>query len=164
MNADLCSRSEYVVLRTAGKIANHFLWSNSGDDTDSVPDYTSGNTIPDNANYAAHNGAFACCAGGGDRTSLACPAGSTEQGGICVTKVNNSGATWINAARDCATKGGHICTVSQNYKLRSISYITGGGTWSSNMEDCDGSSSSCGNGSVGDNINPNAGYTYACCL
>ncbi len=167
LNADLCNRSEMVTLRTAGKISANFFWANSADDTDSQVDYGAagnGAHTPDNVNFDDHQGAFACCAQGGDRTGLACPAGSTEQSGICVTKVNNTGATFVNAAKDCATTGGHLCTVSQNYKLRSVGYITGGGTWSSNMEDCDGASSSCGNGSVGDNINPAANFTYACCL
>ena len=166
MNADLCSRSELVILRTVGKISTGFFWSNSADDTDGVSDYgaNAGGAAPDNSNFAVHNGAFACCAGGGDRVGLACPAGSTDQGGICVTKVNNSGTNFINASRDCSVTGGRLCTVSQNKRLRDIGYITGGGTWSSNMEDCDGSSGSCGNGSVGDNINANSTFTYACCL
>ncbi|MSP92235.1 MAG: hypothetical protein EXR79_10610, partial [Myxococcales bacterium] len=167
LNADLCNRSEMVTLRTAGKISANFFWANSADDTDGQSDFGaagSGATTPNNVNFDDHQGAFACCAQGGDRTTLACPAGSTDQSGVCVTKVNNSGNIFVNAAKDCATTGGHLCTVSQNYKLRSVGFITGGGTWSSNMEDCDGASSSCGNGSVGDDLNPNATFTYACCL
>ena len=166
LNADLCTKSQYVYLRTAGKITVQPVWPNDGEDTDGVQEYgTSGNksNLADDMSY--HNSyGFACCAG--ERTSSKCPAGSTDTGGVCWVKVHNTNnVNWINAARDCGKLGASICTVSQSSVLRRSNILKSPGNWTAGFSDCDGQcSSSYGIGNAGNNLNQNSGYGYACCL
>lgn len=164
LNADMCSKSELVYLRTAGKITKYPYWANDGEDTEGQPEYgTSGNVAPYNDTPFQTGMGFACC--GADRSTYACPAGSTNTGGVCWTKVNNSAVNWVTAANDCGANGSHICTVSQNATLRLNNVITASGSWSAGFNDCDGyCSGTYGNGSIANDITPSNTYGYACCL
>jgi len=166
MNADLCDKSQYVYLRTAGKISANFFWPNDGQDTDGAIDYGTagpGATMPNDVHFNTQNGAFACCAT--DRVGLGCPAGALGTDGVCTVKINNTGANWVTAARDCGALGAHICSVSQNSVLRKKGLVTATSSWSAGMNDCDSYCDGAkGNGSVSNNIDPNSTYGYACCL
>ena len=166
LNADLCTKSQYVYLRTAGKITVQPVWPNDGEDTDGAQEYgTSGNKTNLANDMSYHNSyGFACCAG--ERTSSKCPAGSTDTGGVCWVKVHNSNnVNWINAARDCGKLGASICTVSQSSVLRRSGVLKSPGNWTAGFSDCDGQcSSSYGIGNASNNLNQNSGYGYACCL
>jgi hypothetical protein len=161
LGADVCDKSQYVYLRAAGKISVTPLWPNDGQDTDGSTEYgTSG--MSDNSNFYQPHG-FACCARG--RTTLACPAGSTDVGGVCMVKVNNSGSNWQNAAKDCVGAGAHVCSVSESSVLRKQGKLTHSGNWTGGFNDCDGQcGGSHGIGNASNNLNQNSTYGYACCL
>ena len=166
LNADVCDKSQYVYLRSAGKISVSPMWANDGQDTDGAAEYGTGyyvgNSEWDDDRYDYPHG-FACCAR--ERTTLACPAGTTDTGGVCWKKVNNSGSDWVTAARDCTKIGTHICSVSESSVLRKNSVLTHGGNWTGGFSDCDGQcSGNYGIGNASNNLNPNSSYGYACCL
>jgi|GEM_PF-1986057 len=165
LNADVCNKSEYVYIRSAGKITVAPLWPNDGQDTDGASEYgTSGHksNMANDVHFYYPYG-FACCAS--TRKTTACPAGTKDTKGVCWLKVNNSGSNWINAARDCGSLGGHVCTVSQSSVLRKAGIITKSGNWSAGFNDCDGQcSGSDGIGNASNNLNPNSNYGYACCV
>jgi hypothetical protein len=164
LKSDLCDKSQLVYLRTAGKITASQYWSNDGEDTDSAVEYgtAGGGYLPDDDRFI--NGhAFACCAG--ERPTTACPSGSTDSGGVCYKKVVNSGVTWVNAAKDCAAIGSRVCSVAESSVLRRKGLLTVAGSWSGGFNDCDGNCSGTnGIGNASNNLNPNSGYGYACCL
>ncbi|MCO4763687.1 MAG: hypothetical protein KC502_19400 [Myxococcales bacterium] len=165
LNADVCTKSQYVYIRSAGKVSVAPLWPNDGEDTDGVWEYgvDGGKTRMSNDTRYDYAYGFACCAG--ERPTTGCPKGATNTGGVCWLKVNNSGANWVTAARDCGKIGASICTVSQSSVLRRFSIIKHSGNWSGGFNDCDGrcgGSNGIGNGA--NNLNPNSKYGYACCL
>ena len=159
--ADVCDKSQYVYLRTAGKISVKPLWPNDGQDSDGAAEFGSGN-MADNSNFYQPYG-FACCAR--SRTTLACPAGSTDKSGVCMAKVVNSGTNWVTAANDCVAMGAHVCSVSESSVLRKTSVLTHASNWTGGFSDCDGQCSGThGIGNAGNNLNASSSYGYACCM
>jgi subtilisin-like proprotein convertase family protein len=163
LNSDVCTKSNLVYLRTAGKIPSAQTWPNDGQDTDGYAEYGTGGMANDVTFHQPYG--FACCAG--ERpTATVCPTGATETGGVCTAKiVNSASVNWVNAANDCGALGAHVCSVSESSVLRKAGVLTVSGNWTAGMNDCDGyCSSTYGAGSVGNDINPAATYGYACCL
>ena len=159
LQADLCTKSQYVYLRTAGKVSVDRLWPNDGQDTDGATDYGSGWSSQVYFNY---NAGFACC--GSDRPTTACPAGSTDVNGVCTVKFTNSTVYFNDAAKACGKLGASICTISQNSVLQLAGKLNTSGKWSAGLADCDGyCSGTNGLGSVANNISSQK-YGYACCL
>ncbi len=163
LNSDLCDKSQLVYLRTAGKITASTFWDRSGEDSDSFKEYGAG-PMADDSSYHGNAYGFACCA-----TELpsatSCPAGYTDTAGVCWNKVNNVGDLWVNAAKDCAANGSHICSVSQSSVLRRKAIIVHAGNWTGSYNDCDGQcAGNSGIGNVGNDINSGWSEGYACCL
>ena len=164
LKSDVCDKSQLVYLRTAGKISAGYFWSNDGEDTDGAVEYgTAGSGTLPNDLPLINGQAFACCAG--ERPTTACPSGTTNSGGVCYKKVVNSGTTWVNAAKDCAAIGSRVCSVAESSVLRRKGVLTIAGSWSGGFNDCDGNCAGTnGIGNAANNLNPNSGYGYACCL
>ncbi|MBI5607881.1 MAG: hypothetical protein HY902_03270 [Deltaproteobacteria bacterium] len=163
LNSDLCDKSQLVYLRTAGKITAAVFWDRSGEDNDGVAEYGSGG-MDNDTTFHGNAYAFACCATE-NPSSTGCPAGFTDVAGVCYLKVNNAGATWVNAAKDCAASGTHICSVSQSSVLRRKSVITAPSNWTGSFNDCDGQcAGGLGIGSAANNLSAGSSYGYACCL
>ncbi len=164
-NADICTKSELVYLRTAGVVKGTRMWGNDGQDNDGDKEYGSGPMHDDVHPYYAYG--FACCAGE-ITSSTKCPAGGTYTNGVCWTKtVNSNSALWVDAAKDCGSLGGSVCTVSQSAVLRIAGVLKPSGNWTAGMGDCDGQcSGNYGMGSVSNDINNNGTnkYGYACCF
>ena len=165
LNADLCDKSQLVYIRTAGKISASPFWDRSGEDSDGTKEYGAGFNFPDDVTYHGSKLAFACCATELPDAAKSCPAGYTDTGGVCWNKVNNGGSNWVSASNDCAATGAHVCSVAQSSVLRRKNVITHGGNWAGSYNDCDGQcSGGQGIGNVGNDINYNSSYGYACCL
>ncbi len=163
LNSDLCDKSQLVYLRTAGKISASVFWDRSGEDNDGSVEYGSG-PMANDVTFHGNAYAFACCASE-NPSSTACPAGFTDSGGVCYLKVNNAGDTWVNAAKDCAANGTHICSVSQSSVLRRKNVITHASNWTGSYNDCDGQcAGGLGIGGAANNLTATSSYGYACCL
>lgn len=158
MQADLCDKGQYWVLRQAGLITVG-VWSSDHSDNDSVNfDKGLGPGVSDNPLLSDKLG-FACCA---TRSTLSCP--GTETQGVCHVSVNNLGGTWDMAANDCAAHQAHLCSIGQSAVLRAAGVITAVGNWTGSYSDNDGNGVSVGVGAVGDDHPNNSVYGWACCL
>lgn len=163
--ADLCSDSEYGLLREAGVVTTS-MWSNSHSDADGQSWWLPFTASPsDNPSPGNHMG-FACCA---SRRPLDLSCTGEDVNGVCMTKVVNatSGAKpFLEAARDCSrTKGSRLCTISQSAVLRSAGKLTATASWTASHSDNDSGNAYVGVGSgMPDDPNPTTAYGYACCL
>ncbi|MCO4763412.1 MAG: hypothetical protein KC502_17985 [Myxococcales bacterium] len=164
-NADICTKSELVYLRSAGVVKGTRMWGNDGQDNDGDKEYGSGPMANDVHPYYAYG--FACCAGE-ITSSTKCPEGGTYTNGVCWAKVVNSNSSlWVDAAKDCGKLGTSVCTISQSAVLRIAGVLKPSGNWSAGMGDCDGQcGGNYGLGSVSNDINNNGTnkYGYACCF
>lgn len=179
--SDLCSDTEYGILRAAGHVSGR-MWSSSKSDADGAAGIFSAfqGEVSDNNSYTARYG-FACCA---SRRPLnrTCPGGTriasigtSETSGVCVLKMETAQPkSLLPAARDCAEVGGRLCTTSQSAVLRSAGVFTPNANWTLSHADNDGgdgTTCSTKNGpnigvgcSMPDNPSPTSAYAYACCL
>lgn len=156
MQADLCDKAQYQVLRNNG-IVSVGVWASDHSDNDSGY-ANSAVATSDNTNLGQHYG-FACCAN--HRTDLTCP--GDEYQGVCVTKVVNSGQNWNTAATDCAAQNSRICSIAQSSILREAGVITASANWTASFSDNDGGNASVGVGNAGDDHSASSSYGYACC-
>lgn len=158
MNADLCDKSQYMVLRANSAISVN-VWSadHSDNDTGSAA-LAVGASVPDNPDYTINQFGFACCA---TRSTVACPVAETD--GVCVVDINNDGDTFGNASNDCASQGARICSTAQSAILRNGGYITAAANWTGSGADNDANSRSVGVGSGADNPSFSTVSAYACC-
>ena len=145
LNADLCDKSQYMVLRANSTISVN-VWSADHSDNDlGRAALAVGASVLDNPDYTIRYG-FACCA---TRSTVACPVAETD--GVCVVDVNNEGDTFGNASTDCASQGARICSTAQSAILRNGGLITGAANWTGSGADNDANSRSVGVGSGADN-------------
>jgi len=172
LGADLCDKSQYWVLRQSGQISVR-MWANDHSDNEGCCNNNSGTCcnggydkgigdVNDNPSPSTKYG-YACCAT--ERTSVSCPNGSNDLGGVCVAKMQNGGYGWNQAASDCASVGAHLCTTSQYAVLRAASAFAPSSAWSASHSDND--SNYAGPVSFGSNVSDDPtngeGYSYACC-
>jgi hypothetical protein len=157
LNADLCDKSQYMVLRANGVVSVN-VWSADHSDNDvNNAALAIGSTGYDNPDYTISFG-FACCA---TRSTAACPVAETD--GVCVIDVNNDGDTFGNASTDCANQGGRICSMSQSAILRSGGLLSGARNWTGSGADNDASSRSVAVGAGADNPTFSTVSAFACC-
>jgi len=161
VNADLCDKGQYYVLRQQGVVTVP-VWSSDHSDNDGNVCSSSVGGTSDDPSPGQQYG-FACCATG--RTSLACPAPNTEVGGVCVAKVFNSNSyAFSTAATNCASMGARICSTAQSAVLRSAGVLSCPGNWSASHADNDSGYASVGVGNASDNPNDGNALGYACCF
>jgi subtilisin-like proprotein convertase family protein len=159
MQADLCSKAQYWVMRQKGAISVR-MWSSDHSDNDNEGYEKGIGQTSDDTNLGQNYG-YACCAS--KRTTISCPAPYTDVQGVCVIKANNSGGNWNTAANDCATAGGRLCSVAQSSILRAAGTITHAANWTESYSDNDGNNASVGVGNAGDDHPNNSSYGWACC-
>ncbi len=160
VNADLCDKGQYYTIRQQGVISAK-MWASDHSDNDSNYSNSSIGSVDDDPSPGQAYG-YACCAT--SRTSLVCPNGSTDMGGVCVAKIVNSGSAFTTAANACSTLGARICSISQTAVLRSLGAVTIAGSWTASHSDNDSSQASIGVGNVSDDPQDGSGYGYACCF
>lgn len=161
VQADLCSKGDYYVLRQQGLISVPMWASDHSDNEGNICSSSSGNTS-DNTNESEKYG-YACCAT--SRTSLLCPPGNVEIGGVCVAKMASGNSfTFPTAATSCASMGARICSFSQTSVLRASGQLTGGGTWTASHSDSDSGYDVAAIGNVSDDPSDGQNYSYACCF
>jgi len=159
MQADLCSKAEYWVLRQAGAISSR-MWASDHSDNDSASYEKGIGGVSDDPNLSQNYG-YACCAS--KRKDINCPAPYTDVKGVCMIKVNNNGGDWNAAATDCANAGGRVCSIAQSAILRNEGRITHGANWTESYSDNDGGNAGVGVGNAGDDHPNNSSYGWACC-
>ena len=162
LNADLCDKGQYWVLRQNGSL-NQPMWSSDHSDNDgNVCNSSIGGTADDTSPGLKYG--YACCAT--DRTSLACPQPNIEVGGLCVAKVFNSNSyAFGTAAQSCANLGARICSIAQSAVLRNAGQLNTSGNWTASHSDSDGSQAAIGVGSsMSDDPTDGQGWAYACCF
>ena len=158
MNADLCDKSQYMVLRANNVISVRAWTADHSDNEVQNAAPAVGASVPDNPDYTLSTFGFACCA---TRSTVACPVAETD--GVCVVDVNNVGDTFGNASADCASQGARICSTAQSAILRNSNLITGAANWTGSGADNDANSRSVGVGSGADNPSFSTVSAYACC-
>ena len=160
MQADLCDKAQYRVLRN-NSVVTVPVWSSDHSDNDNTtPPFEKGiGAVTDDPSIDQQYG-FACCAT--DRADLTCP--GTEVGGVCTIKINNTGADWNSAATDCANVGARVCSISQSAVLRDAKVLTSAANWTASFSDNDGNQAAVGVGNAGDDHPNTSVYGYACCL
>ncbi len=160
LQADLCDKAQYWVLRQS-KVVSVAVWSSDHSDNDNTAaNFEKGiGAVADNPSIDSQYG-FACCAT--DKADLTCP--GTDVSGVCVVKVNNTPSDWNTAATDCASVGARVCSISQSAILRDAKTITAAANWTASYSDNDGGNATVGVGSAGDDHPNTDKYGYACCL
>jgi hypothetical protein len=173
MNADLCSKQQYQILRNEGVTNGGWgYWASDHSDNDGGQASVAIGDVSDNPNLGQHWG-FACCAT--HRKTLACPSsfvasnGQTvttkDFGGVCTTKINNSdNSNWKVASTECANLDSKLCTVSQTAWLRQQGAVNSSSSWTESYSDNDSGNPGIGVGNAGDNHSWTDNYGYACCL
>ncbi len=165
MKADLCSKTEYQILRTAGKLPNAGwgYWASDHSDNDDTSYEKGIGPVSDNPTLGEH-WSFMCCAS--QRKTFECTApGAKEYGGVCTTKVENSTLTdWVTASQACGNLNSRLCSISESAVLRSLNVLTATSNWTASYSDNDGGNAAPGVGGAGDNHPPNSQYGYACCV
>ena len=157
-NADLCDKSQYMVLRANGAISVN-VWSADHSDNDAgTAALAVGAGVSDDPDYTLNRYGFACCA---TRSAVSCPIAETD--GVCVVDVNNDGDTFGNASADCASQGARVCSTAQSAILRNEGLITAAANWTGSAADNDANSRSVGVGSGADNPSFSTISAYACC-
>jgi hypothetical protein len=157
MKADLCDKSQYVILRNNGVISQR-MWSSDHSDNDSIRAAVAIGSMADNPGPTS-TGGFACCT---TRSKVDCSVSETN--GVCLTSVNNSATTFIDAAADCASQGAHICSMSQSAILRNAGVLTASANWSASGSDNDANNAAVAVGNAADDPNLSTDtYGYACC-
>jgi subtilisin-like proprotein convertase family protein len=158
--ADLCSKSQYWVLRQNGKISVN-VWSSDHSDNDST-NYEKGIGSGSDDPSPTNKYGYACCAT--TRTGPDCPVGGTNVDGVCMAKLANANSyNWNTTTTACAALGANVCSVSQSAVLRSAGKITASANWTASFSDNDGSQAAVGVGSTADDPQNSAAYAYACC-
>jgi hypothetical protein len=159
LNSDLCSDSQTLLLRQAGKLTVP-TWTNSHSDNDAslysdINGGTSDNTHP------SHRYGFACCPSLRP-PALTCPVSRIS--GVCAPIVHDaSDSTFAAAAADCAANGADLCSTAQLSVLRTAGSITVP-AWSNSHSDNDGSNATVGVGAMADNPELGSNAGYACCI
>ena len=163
MEADLCTKAEYQVLRDNNETNKSWgYWASDHSDNDNTGYEKGIGGVSDNPNLGQHY-SFICC--GTHRKTLDCPAQYEDVGGVCVTKIeNNTLADWPTAAKACADLNSRLCSMSQTAVLRNKGKVTASGSWTASYSDNDGNNAAIAVGSVGDDHPPSSKYGYACCL
>ena len=163
LEADLCSKSEYQVLRQANYTnPNWGYWASDHSDNDNEGFQKGIGPVADNPSLGHHYG-FVCC--GSHRKTLACPAPHTDHKGICVTKVHNAdNADWNTAAHECTKLNSRLCSIAQTAVLRKHGIVSSSSSWTASYSDNDSGHAAIGVGSAGDDHPPSSTYGYACCL
>lgn len=161
LNADLCSKAQYQVMRDNSVITQR-MWANDHSDNDgSVCNSSIGAVTDDPA--PDENYGFACCATSYKAPeSNECPAGVNETAGVCWVKA--SSGTWTAAVSDCDANGAQLCSISQTYVLRVNSILGGNGNWTQSHSDNDSGHLNPLIGSSPDNPTNGQTFNYACCL
>ena len=160
MNADLCSKSEYWVLRKEKAVTVN-LWASDHSDNDSA-NYEKGiGSVTDDPSINSHYG-FACCATQrSDKDS--CPV--ERIAGVCAVHIANENSyTWDQVATDCATRKAQVCSMSQTAVLRNKGKLTASANWTASYSDNDSNNAAMAVGNVGDDHPNTSKYAYACCL
>ncbi len=163
LNADLCSKAQYQVLRDNG-VVNAPMWANDHSDNDGSVCNSSIGSVPDDPN-PGNNLGFACCATSNKAEgSTECPPEFTFSGGVCATKTGVG--TWNSAVNDCDSSGAQLCSISQTHALRNSGVLGSGGTahWTNSHSDNDGGHLNPVIGNVSDNPTNGQQFNYACCL
>ena len=182
MGADLCSKSQYQVLRensgASGMNTGWGYWSSDHSDNDNTGgSYQKGiGPVSDNPNLGQH-WSFACCASH-RKTIDECPV--ARVGGVCAPViVNSNSANWSQSSNACASKNLELCSISEVAVLRNKGkFASSTRVWTESYSDCDGcggtsgSSPGSGNngpghisvGGIGDDHPNSTSAGYACCL
>ncbi len=162
VNADLCDKGQYYMLRQQGTLSAR-MWSSDHSDNDGQVCNSSIGSTSDDTNPGEKYG-YACCAT--DRTTLACASPNFEVGGVCVAKVFNSNSyAFSTAASSCASMGARICSIAQSAVLRSAGQLNTSGNWTASHSDNDGNQAGIGvDSSMSDNPTDGQGWAYACCF
>ncbi|MBM4342461.1 MAG: hypothetical protein FJ100_03675 [Deltaproteobacteria bacterium] len=163
LGADLCTKTEYQILRENNKLVNNGwgYWTSDHSDNDNTGYAKGHGPTSDDTNMGQHY-SFACCAS--QRTSFECQAPAKEYAGVCTTKVENSVlADWSTASNECSKLKSRLCSISQTAALRSAGVVTSSASWTASYSDNDGGNASVGVGNAGDDHPPNSQYGYACC-
>jgi len=160
MNADLCSKSEYWVLRKK-KVITVNVWASDHSDNDSASYKKGIGSVSDNPSINSHYG-FACCATGRvDKSSCPVP----RIGGVCAIHIANENKyTWDQVATDCAKRKAQVCSMSQTAVLRNKKKLTASANWTASYSDNDSNNAAIAVGNVGDDHKNTSKYAYACCL
>jgi len=159
MGADLCSKSEYQILRD-NKVVTAKVWASDHSDNDGGQCNIAIGATSDNPSINSHYG-FACCAT--QRTDKSsCPV--ARIGGVCAVHIANSNSfNWMQVTSDCAKRNAQVCSMSQVMVLRHNKKVTAN-MWTASYSDNDSSQAAVAVGSVGDNHSHTSKYGYACCL
>ncbi len=162
VNADLCDKGSYYVLRQNG-IVSAKMWASDHSDNDSNYSSSAISNVQDDPSPNDQHG-YACCAT--DRTTLACPPPNIEVAGVCVAKIFNSNSyAFTTAASSCASMGARLCSVAQTAVLRQAGQVTASASWTASHSDNDGQYPSVGVGTgVSDDSSDGQGFSYACCF
>ena len=161
LNADLCSKAQYQVLRDKGKISAS-MWANDHSDNDGgVCSSSIGNVADDPQPRDSHG--FVCCSTSyKEPESIACPPGANETKGVCWVKTGQG--SWTTAVQDCDNHNAQLCSISQNYVLRNSGIVSGSGNWTQSHSDNDAGHVNFSLGGGSDNPTNGQSYNYACCL
>ncbi len=165
LKADLCSKAEYQVLRSNGKLPNAGwgYWASDHSDNDNTGYEKGVGPVSDDTNMGQHYG-FICCAS--QRKTFECNGpGMTEISGVCTTKIENSTLVdWPTASAACANLNSRLCSISQSAVLRAAGKLTASANWTASYSDNDGGNAAPGVGNAGDDHPPSSQYGYACCV
>ncbi len=162
--ADLCSKSQYVVLNDNSVFgADTRVWTNEQSDNDGgLFSSIIGNT-GDNPTWG-NLFAYACCASQRPLDN-SCPV--AETGGVCAVHIHDptiGDTNFFEAARACAALGADVCSKAQLQKLRDATAIVGP-AWSNDGADNDGQIVGGLTSGQPDNPDPESDLLgYACCL
>ena len=157
LQADLCDKGQYNVLRAQGAISVG-VWASDHSDNDGGKSFSSVGLVNDNPNPTSTHG-FACCAT--DRMDLSCSVPPVQ--GVCMISVDNTGGTFDVAAADCASKGARVCSIAQTAVLRDAGVVTSPASWTGSRSDSDGGNASVGVGAGADDPDSSSIYGWACC-
>jgi len=165
VNADLCDKGQYYVLRQNSAVSTS-MWASDHSDNDGAVANSAIATSSTNGSYddpsPSDKYGYACCAT--QRTSMACPGGGTDVSGVCMAKVENSGQAFTTAANSCASLGARICSFSQTAVLRAAGKVNSSCSWTNSHSDNDGQQAKSVIGNCSDNPSDGEGMGYACCF
>ncbi len=165
MGADLCSKSQYVVLgdNDVFGVTPPGLWTNEMSDNDGDNfDTILGATVSTDPNWA-NRWAYACC---GSQRPLdnSCP--GEAYAGVCATAIHDplvGDTNFYDAARACADLGADVCSKSQMQVLRNFAVFVGE-SWTNDGADNDSYSGGLAAQQVDDPQPDTYMMGYACCL
>jgi len=162
--ADLCSKSQLVALRDAGRFtgADSIATNDVSDNDTSTFSAIVGSGTADNPTVASAQFAYACC-GSYRAADFSCTSG-TDIDGVCVLSVHNSeDSNFYTAARACTALNGDICSKSEMTVLRSAGAFSVK-SWTNDGADNDSSRAGGLLSTQPDDPNPTTTLMgYACC-